>query len=137
MSWLFKKLEYLSYDIEAREFVQILNNQRGHWLIVSTIGTVHPIVNIYDTMYRSANTKVKAQVAALLATKEKEITLNFMNVHIQAGGSDCGLFSIANAIALAFGHSPGRFQYDQQQMRQHLWKCFQDGQIALFPVKKH
>ena len=26
--------------------------------------------------------------------------MNFMNVHIQAGGSDCGLFAIANAVAL-------------------------------------
>ncbi len=80
---------------------------------------VHPVVNVYDSMYRFG---VKAQSATLEA---KEITLNFMNVHIQAGGCDCGLFAIANATALAFGHSPGSFQYNQNKMRQHLFSCFQ------------
>ena len=63
--------------------------------------------------------------------------MNFMNVHIQAGGSDCGLFAIANAVALASGQSPGMFQYDQQRMRHHLWKCFQNRKIAPFPVKRY
>ncbi len=37
--------------------------------------------------------------------KFEEIT-HIMNVHIQAGGCDCGLFAIANAIALVFGYLP-------------------------------
>ena len=45
-----------------------------------------------------------------------------MNVNIQAGGCDCGLFAIANATALAFGHSPGSFQYNQHKMRQYAFK---------------
>ncbi len=127
----------LSYDVESAEFVQILHNHHGHWLTVSTIGTVHPVVNVYDSMYRSVSTGVKAQIATLLHTKAKEITLNFMNVHIQAGGCDCGLFAIANATALAFGHSPGLFQYNQPQMRQHLLSCFQNQAITIFPMKKY
>ncbi len=101
-----------SYDVESGEFIQVVNNHHGHWLTVSTIGTLHPVVNVYDSMYRSVSTGVKA---TLLHTEAKEITLNFMNVHIQAGGCDCGLFAVANATALAFGHSPGLFQYNQNQ----------------------
>ena len=127
----------LSHDVEGGEFVQILNNQRGHWLTISTIDTSHPTVNVYDSRLRTAGTRIKAQIASLLHTKAKEITLNFINVHIQAGGSSgCGLFAIANATALAFGNSPGNFQYHQEKMRQHLWQCFEKREMALFPVRK-
>ena len=80
----------------------------ANWLYY--IGTLHPLVNMYDSMYRSVSTGVKAQIATLLHTETKEITLNFMNIHIQAGGCGCGLFAIANATALVFGHSPESFQ---------------------------
>ena len=118
-----------SYEVESGEFVQVVNNHHGHWLTVSTIGTLHPV--------GMTSTGVKAQIATLLHTEAKEITLNLMNVHIQAGGCDCGLFAIANATALAFGHSPGSFQYNQHKMRQHLFSCFQKQQILHFPIKKY
>ncbi len=124
-----------SYEVESGEFVQVVNNHHGHWLTVSTIGTLHPVVNVYDSMYRSVSTGVKAQIATLLHTEAKEITLNFMNVHIQAGGCDCGLFAIANATALAFGHSPGSFQYNQQKMRQHLFLAFKSNKYYLFQLR--
>ena len=44
----------LSFDVELGEFVQILNNQRGHWLTVSTIGCPHPTIAVYDSMYHSS-----------------------------------------------------------------------------------
>ena len=43
----------------------------------------------------------------------------------QGGASDCGLFAIATATALAFGSYSTQFQ--QGSMRQHLVKCFKDG----------
>ena len=51
----------LSFDVEPGEFVQILNNQRGHWLTVSTIGCPHPTVSVYDSLYRSAGTRLKSR----------------------------------------------------------------------------
>ena len=32
----------------------------------------------------------------------------------------------ALAIVLAFGHSPGQFQYNKPQIRHYLYKCFQE-----------
>ena len=61
----------LSYDGEAGEFVQIVHNQHGHWLTISTIGVNHPAVSVYDSMYRSVSTQVKAQIAALLHTEAR------------------------------------------------------------------
>ena len=57
--------------------------------------------------------------------------LNFINVHIQAGGSDCGLFAIANTTALPFDNLPGNFQYHQENMWQHLWQCFESVGVHL------
>ena len=63
----------------------------------STIGTKHPEVRMYDSLYCSLSSALKWQIAALLATKEKKI--HFMDVQMQAGGDECGVFSIAFATA--------------------------------------
>ena len=88
----------MTFDIEPSEFVQVLNNGMGHWLTISTIGTTHPSVHIYDSMYPSVSTKTKSQIAALLNTQFPAIHLQHMNVQMQAGGYDCGLFALAFAI---------------------------------------
>ena len=62
----------MNFDIEPAEFV---HNGQGHWLTISTIGTSHPDVHVYDTMYPSAGTLVKAQTAALLHTESLAICL--------------------------------------------------------------
>ena len=83
--------------------------------------------------------KLRLQLCCI--RRRKKSLYNVMNVHIQAGGCDCGLFAIANAtalaLALALGHSPGSFQYNQHKMRQHLFSCFQKQQILPFPIKKY
>ena len=37
----------MNFDIEPAEFVQILHNDEGHWLTISTTGTSHPDVHVY------------------------------------------------------------------------------------------
>ena len=59
-----------------------------------------------------------------------------MDSQIQAGGSDCGLFAIANATALMVKKDPGKFFYDQKKMRRHLFECLGKRKITLFPVKR-
>ena len=57
----------------------------GHWLKISTIGTSRPDVNVYDSMYPTAGTLVKAQTA-VLHTESPAICLQFMNVQMEAEG---------------------------------------------------
>ena len=126
----------MNFDIEPSEFVQVIHNGRGHWLTISMIGTSHPDIHVYDSMYPSAGTFVKAQTAALLHTESPTIHLQFMNVQMQAGGHDCGLFAVAFATALAFGEPPGQYHFVQEKMRRHLWSCFERRQISMFPYSK-
>ena len=122
----------MTYDVQPGEFVQILNNGRGHWVTVSTIGTVHPNIKVYDSLYSCASSHLKTQIAAVLATEKSHIQLKFMDVPVQSGTSDCGLYAVAFAAALALGEKPEHFYFNQKRMRQHLlqfwrkelWKCF-------------
>ena len=126
----------MSFDVEPGEFVQILHSGHGHWLTISTVGTQHPEVQVYDSMYTCCPTACKTQIASLLATNHSAIELKYMDVQMQSGGYDCGLFAIAFATALTYGSQPGLFLFDQEKMRRHLRKCFEDGQITPFPTKK-
>ena len=58
-----------------------------------------------------------------------------MNVHIQMGGTDCGLFSLANATALCHGVDPTSCIYDQRQMRKHFWHCLLNRRMEVFPLQ--
>ncbi len=100
----------MGFDVQTHEFIQILNNG-NHWLTVSTVGTAHPTVKIYDSMYSHAGPQVQALLASLLATEGSEIIANFMDVPLQSGSNDCGLFAIAYAVTIALGLHPEEYQF--------------------------
>ena len=90
----------LAYDVPQGGFIQIVHDGFGHWLTISTIeATSSTEVFVYDSMYASISTNVKQQIAAIMARPEEKITVKMMDVQIQAGGSNCGLFAIAFATA--------------------------------------
>ena len=55
----------------------------------------------------------------------------------QEGSKDCGIFSIAYAVDLAFGNDPAGIIYDQGEMRRHLAQCLQTKSITPFPRYKY
>ncbi len=71
-----------------------------------------------------------------MATNRSAIELKYIDVQMQSGSYDCGLFAIAFATALAYGNPPGLFLIDQEKMRLHLRKCIEDDQITPFWTKK-
>ena len=124
-----------SFQVQPGEFIQIINS-RGHWVTVSTIGTIHPNIHVYDSLYSCANTYLKTQIACLLASEEPELQLSCMNMMMQSGPSECGVFAIAFATALAYGENPTQYLFDQSKMRLHLTMCLEQGQMTMFPFKK-
>ena len=126
----------MDFNIEPDELVQIVHNGQGHWLTISTIGTSNPVLHVYDSMYPSASTLVKAQIAIILHTAYPAIMLQFMDVQMQAGGYDCGLFAVAFLVSLALGKLPGQYHFQQDKMCQHLWRCFQNRKLSMFPYSK-
>ncbi len=67
-----------------------------------------------------------------------EPRIEFIDVPIQSGTYDCGLYAIAFATALALIEKPELFFFDQSKMRVHLWQCLERGEMRMFPVlRKH
>ena len=76
-----------------------------------------------DSLYSTVPTKVKWQIAVLTRTPSPQLKQIFSSVAQQRGGSDCGLYAVANAAAVCAGLDVMRLKYDQNKMRNHLMKC--------------
>ena len=126
----------LSFQVEPQEFVQVLPDGHAHCLTVSNIGLQHSHVHVFDSFRSAASSSLKLQISSLLVTKELHLTLQYIDVQRQVGGSDCGLFSIAFATALVFGQHSGQLMFDQNQIRTHLLQCLEASETLPFPVKK-
>ena len=121
----------MTFAVQPGEFVQILNTRHGHWVTVSLIGVAHPTVRVYNSLYSSAGTRLEAQISNLIQTEKPEISLEFVDVPVQAGTYDCGLFAVAFATVLALGRQPEEFQFSQQEMRKHLYQCFEKQKMEM------
>ena len=55
---------------------------------------------------------------------------------MQSGSSDCGLFALAFATALANGVNPFVLFFDQSKMRNHFQKAIDTGMLSMFPILK-
>ena len=123
----------LSFPVTREAFVQILHVGGNHWITIENIPSF--FVNIYDSVYNTVTMDTKKQIASLLCTKSSTIVLKIHKTQLQVGSSDCGLFAIAYATELAFGHNPASNEYFQRQMRRHFEQCIADKQLTTFPAK--
>ena len=126
----------MNFSIQER-FVQILHdNDRHHWLTISNFGSDQPeTVQVYDSMFSYSSQCLRAQVACILHTNKPSFKLQFVDVHLQDGSNDCGIFSIAYAVTICYGMQPGRYVFEQTVMRDHLLSCLQLQQFTPFPVR--
>ena len=69
----------LGFDVLTEEFVQVLHTGRGHWLTVSTFRCTSAEVDIFDSMPPAINSSLQNQIASLLCTKRKNISLRYFN----------------------------------------------------------
>ena len=127
----------MRFRIESGKFVQVMHNGFGHWLTVTNIGADSDSeVMVYDSLYPSIGTFVQKQIATLLRTGEKKIKVNIMNMQMQSGTCDFGLFAIATATSLLNGTYPETVTYKQPEMRRHLYDSICEGRLEPFPVLK-
>ena len=124
--------EVCAFKVQKGEFIQVLNAS-NHWLTISTIGVNCGEVILYDSLYSGAGLLLKKQICSIIHTNEKEVTLIYPHVQQQSGTCDCGLFALAFATCLVNGIKPETQMFKQDLMRQHLYKCFQEGKMSMFP----
>lgn len=114
-------------------FVQIFNLSANHWVTVSNIGCKVREVNVFDSMNASHTPEFLMQITALVCFPGRTVRILWPSIQQQHGGSDCGLFAIANSLTLCRGEDPCQTTYNQVLMRAHLFSCFQRGHLAQFP----
>ena len=78
------------------------------------------------------NTYCTLQIANILKPTGKNIKFNIIPVQRQAGGTECGLFAIAFAVALGLGFNPTKLLFKQESMRGHLIDCLTKQEFSNF-----
>ena len=122
-----------------QKFLQILNLAGKHWILVANIHprtTSNANVRIYDSYKKKIVTsRALYDICCMTRPRSKNLHLDFMNVVLQPNSSDCGLFALANASALANNLDPVSCNWNVQEMRGHLYTCFETGRLAPFPFQ--
>lgn len=130
---LAKKLKWQSSNVD---FVQIVHVGGNHWVCASNALSSPGVCDVYDSMPASHSSTLTRQVAAIMKSPEPAFTMRYINVQMQNGANDCGLFAVAFAVALCSGKDPHICSYDQSQMREHLFQCLEKGEMTEFPATK-
>jgi hypothetical protein len=109
------------------------HNIGAHWVTSSSITGK---VIVYESMSTTLNDSLKRQLVCLykhLCNDDGSLGISVILQQRQKGSSDCGLFCIANAVALANGIDPLTVSWCQNSMREHLCQCFEQKKIKMFP----
>ena len=111
----------------------IFCSSRKHWIVASTIACSKNEVKVYDSVFNTTDAETRKIICNVfnLARKPKFTYEKFQK---QIGPSDCRLFTIAAATALALGLNPVQVQFQQAAMRNHLLNCFEKGYLEAFPA---
>ena len=100
--------------------------------ITSTVQCNTVEVKVYDSLFTYSD---KEMEKVLFQWNSKKMVIKFTRCQKQVGGTDCGLFAIPFAIAIAFNKLPNKLKLVQQDLRSHLVSCFNKGEGCLFPSK--
>ena len=90
---------------------------------------------MYGSMHGNLPTSAQRLVANLVQCQEHAITVQYIDVQWQSGGTDCGLFALVFATSLCSGQNPAATSYYQGQMRTHLLNVLSSENIQPFPIR--
>ena len=111
--------EKFAFVPQPDEFIQILNLNNNHWIVISTIGCPAATVNVYDSLHCTLPSRAQRVVADILQCQSTHITVRYPDVQWQSNSHDCGLFALANATALCARLDPCTLSFEHARMRDH------------------
>ena len=145
---LLQEIPFDDFRTVEQESIQIHKLENEQWVTSSNIG--QKVALYYSNFpgfqidpHLSQQLGVIYQLAALEEDNDSE-EQDFQNLalHVelpyvqqQVRVNDSGLFAIAFAVHLARGEDLTTPKYDQQQMREHLAKCFRRKSLTPFPLE--
>jgi len=117
-------------------FVQILNINDNHWITASNLFCGPNELCLYDSLNTIVNQQTKQKLSWLIRPKTPHFNIQKPAVQIQRSSSNCGLFALAFATVLGDGVKPEECQFVERNMRQTLYRAFQNKKAPVFAYKK-
>ena len=101
----------------------IVKASTGLLFLLLAVLMVLYIVHWLDSLHGVPSAHHEKIIAELLQCANDDIQIVVVNVDMQEGNFDCGLFALANIMAVLNGVDVSMIKFDQKQMRQHLVSC--------------
>ena len=89
---------------------------------------------IYDSISQYCDEETKYIIQNLFQCGPDVLAVKLAHSQKQRGGTDCGLFAIAFATAIAFGLNPSKLKLRQEAMRAHLVHRFDKKCLSTLPT---
>ena len=135
-STLLQEKKIVLTENSVRNKVQIIHcKSRHHWVVASTVHCNTGEVKVYDSLFMYSDKEMEKVIFNHFQWNSTKMVIKFTCCQKQVGGTDCGLFAIAFATAIAFSKLPNKLKLVQQDLRSHLVSCFNKGRMSLFPSK--
>ena len=117
-------------------FILTMQILRGHWVCTTTVDPPGE-VKLCDSIgnYTAIDTSLLLQISNVYSAGGHcpIRKVRRLNVQQQTSVSDCGCFAVAFATEICQSRNPCDACFDQGQMRIHLYKCLQRGEVTAFP----
>ena len=124
--------------MKNQKFLQILDNNRAHWVVISTYNCKNPEVNYYDSLFSGRiNDFVKQQICALMEADMDVLKINVLPVQQQTNSVDCGISAIAFLTCILFYEDPKTQRFDEKLLRESLLQMLAEQYIRCFPTTEN
>ena len=90
------------------------------------------MVQVFDSLGCRVTMSTKVQIAMIIQCPLPELTIEIKDTEKQPMGVT-GLFAIAVAFELCVGNNPTTILWQEEQMREHLKRCFREQNVTPFP----
>ena len=107
--------------------------QQHHWVLASTVNSAPSEVLVMDSVYKKLDQETQQTICNVFQFSASRPTIRLIKTQKQKGSKDCGVFAIAFATTIAFGHNPTKQLFRQELMRAHLVHCLNIKQFSVFP----
>ena len=118
-------VESVAYE---KNQLQIIHCRGNHWVAVSSIGCENDFVYVYESLYTSLDETTKQVVSSQFHAR----CITMQPMQKQVDRTDCGLFAVTVITAICYGKDTSQMHFKQDEMRDHLLKCFKDKYMTVF-----
>ena len=116
------------------DFIQLLfsgSSENGHWIC---IWYTNFVIHVFDSLNKHSLDNDHIIVLNRMFPNKGNISIIFENVQNQKNPYDCGVLSIAFAVAIVFQQSPCTVQFVINEMQKHLYKMYETYDLLPFPI---